>query len=1023
MKLKQENRYILLILSILLLLTALVIPKKVFAFKDGFYAAADRPGKTAKDGGPYNYGLKGKLVKHSDRVVNGQTSHRFDPYDAEIGDLIDIYQYKAHDGSGIRYETVNFICLEPDVFFRGIADFPGNVSTGTATRYEVTGRYTENPKLIAMVSWAEQTLPNNRMKGAYIQAMTYRVLGTMSYTDAAVNKYYDQFEKAYTQNPNDEVFKTATLYKTKNSHVNNIGEVRHDWGQLGIVYDVREIVKIEPVVSINKTSTNVSLLATANYSLEGAEFGLYKSVADARADRNRVATFRTNANGASNAVKLPEQALYYAMETKAPKGHKKSNHYWTMDLRNKSSLTGYTIPNEAHWEKGTVKLGLKTDPNSKPLKGAIFEIKYHDNVQSGVRKTWYVETSRNGEILLRDSSLTSFNGIASDSLYKEGASPILPIGHYKVKEVQSPYGFLPTDYEYTFDVTLNGEQINHNINSDRKIINKPTHTKITKQSSYAGMVIPEYDNSNHRMAFKLYEDGRDVTSKLVINSDTGNYRFNDSNNNGLSEIIIPKDNEMIIEALKIGPTYTLEEVRPPLGFELPKDPKTTFEVTAQNGEDDPKLVTMGNTPTSLRVNKKRMQTEELVENNPMTFKVYQESGTINGDITKHLKQVSSDNHINEQHYVFDLNHNGNEVIRNNNQGTIIIKGLEWGSKYYFEEVAPPKGYFPDEAPYRDKNERKLTLNKQVGSPDNIMNTENVMDIINEEIPTISTSLNHGESKQGLDGNLKEVYPTSTIPFEDTIYLGKILMDWEYEATYTLTDYDTGDVIASKTETFRTGNERDHEHKITINLDGRNLRGKRIVARETIKRLDSALPDKTKAIHDDLSDLDQTLRVVDPSIRTKFTNFEGNKLVQAQFKQDLIDTVTYHDFVIGLDVNLHLDIWDNTFDLPLDFSESSANVTFNPQTKSGDTEIPITTNLHMHKGKDLVALTEMYYEDELMTDHSDKRDKDQTIRVVAPAMPITGSNRLNNNLALAIIPISLTALIGLVFYLRKRKELK
>ena len=112
------------------------------------------------------------------------------------------------------------------------------------------------------------------------------------------------------------------------------------------------------------------------YSLEGAEFGVYETDADAEADSNRVGTLTTNDSGETNELAL-EAGIYYIKETKASPGHDLNTGIFFVDV----TTRGVTVDIEEPIR--TVPLSLKkasanpsiTDDNELySLKGAKFGV-------------------------------------------------------------------------------------------------------------------------------------------------------------------------------------------------------------------------------------------------------------------------------------------------------------------------------------------------------------------------------------------------------------------------------------------------------------------------------------------------------------------------------------------------------------------------------------------------------------------------------------------------------------------------
>ena len=98
-----------------------------------------------------------------------------------------------------------------------------------------------------------------------------------------------------------------------------------------------------------KTSENPSISDGNNaYSLEGAQYGIYKS--DTLTESSKVGTLTMGADGKSNKVELAG-GIYYAQEIKAPKGYAKSD-----------KITQFTVTAEK-----TTTLEYADDPQDNPI--------------------------------------------------------------------------------------------------------------------------------------------------------------------------------------------------------------------------------------------------------------------------------------------------------------------------------------------------------------------------------------------------------------------------------------------------------------------------------------------------------------------------------------------------------------------------------------------------------------------------------------------------------------------------------
>ena len=116
-----------------------------------------------------------------------------------------------------------------------------------------------------------------------------------------------------------------------------------------------EVEEEKGKLCIKKTSANPEI--TDNnpcYELKGAEYGVYKSESDAKANKNKVKTLITEENGWSNTVELDE-GTYYLKETKAPKGYALNSSVVKVTIK-ANETTQYGTNNE-----------LKDYPQSDPV--------------------------------------------------------------------------------------------------------------------------------------------------------------------------------------------------------------------------------------------------------------------------------------------------------------------------------------------------------------------------------------------------------------------------------------------------------------------------------------------------------------------------------------------------------------------------------------------------------------------------------------------------------------------------------
>ncbi len=201
---------------------------------------------------------------------------------------------------------------------------------------------------------------------------------------------------------------------------------------------------------IKQTASAMTDLVADNslYSLEGAEYGLYKTEADAQADTNRVATFVTGSDGKTQTVTGIATGAYYVKEVKASPGYELdtqivsvavasgSNTFTVTEIPKSDTLTIYKVDSESNT---SVAQGAAT------LAGAQFEITFYAGgyytqaacANMTATRAWVVRTDENGTAALATAYLVS-----GDSFYYDkSGNATLPFGTVTIKEIAAPEGY------------------------------------------------------------------------------------------------------------------------------------------------------------------------------------------------------------------------------------------------------------------------------------------------------------------------------------------------------------------------------------------------------------------------------------------------------------------------------------------------------------------------------------------------------------------------------------------------------
>lgn len=239
---------------------------------------------------------------------------------------------------------------------------------------------------------------------------------------------------------------------------------------VGTVFELAFKVQSKGKLCIKKVSANTAITDNNScYSLKGAEYGVYKSEADAKANKNKVKTLTTEENGWSNTVELDE-GTYYVKETKNPKGYALNSEVKKVSVK-ANETTQYGTNNELkdypQADPVTVALGKvdKETNKNKPqgsasLAGAEFTVKYYkglydsDPAKSGQvpARSWVLKTNKNGYC-----ELTSAYKVSGDDFYYNRTNtPTLPVGTVTIQETKAPTGYFINNDVFVRNITSTG---------------------------------------------------------------------------------------------------------------------------------------------------------------------------------------------------------------------------------------------------------------------------------------------------------------------------------------------------------------------------------------------------------------------------------------------------------------------------------------------------------------------------------------------------------------------------------------
>lgn len=438
---------------------------------------------------------------------------------------------------------------------------------------------------------------------------------------------------------------------------------------VGTVFELAFKVQSKGKLCIKKTSANPAI--TDNnpcYSLQGAEYGVYKTEADAKANKNKVNTLTIGKYDSSekykdwsNEIEL-DAGTYYLKETKNPKGYALNNSVVSVVVKaNENSWIGTNGEFKDYPQSDPVRILLgkvdKETNKNKPqgsasLAGAEFTIKYYkglydsDPAKSGQTpaRSWVLKTNENGFATL--SSKYKVSG--DDFYYASTGDPTLPVGTITIQETKAPTGYFINNEVFVRKIVAGGNKEGVETYNQPEILEKVIKFNIKKVQ--AGTSTP--------------------VSGAVFRHTLPNGSTEDLTTNGSGEITIT--------GLASG-THKIKEIKSPDGYQLNPNVvvfnvasgtgKITFtsgtnSLIAQGTKDSGDgYATFGNkvNPFNLKITKTNEHGKVL---KGAEFRLYSDADCKNVVDT----QISDE------------------------KGLLTFKNLDVEKTYYFKETKAPQGY-------------------------------------------------------------------------------------------------------------------------------------------------------------------------------------------------------------------------------------------------------------------------------------------------------------------------------------------
>ncbi|MGY3725680.1 VaFE repeat-containing surface-anchored protein, partial [Granulicatella balaenopterae] len=299
-------------------------------------------------------------------------------------------------------------------------------------------------------------------------------------------------------------------------------------------------------------------------------------------------------------------------------------------------------------------------------------------------------------------------------------------------------------------------------------------------------------------------------------------------------------------------------------------------------------------------------------------------------------------------------------------GMIHIEDLEYGH-YYLEETKAPEGFILDAT--------RIVV-ELFGNQNHIVKQ---IFAENEKIPFVKTTL----MEQGT--NNKEIHAEKTT-LVDVVAYKDLIIGQEYTINGQVINKATQEVIATSSVTF-VAEQKDGTINVVFEVDASKLQGQDIVAFESLSHNGVEI-----AVHNDLEDKDQTVKVTKPEVKTTLMEQgTNNKEIHAE-KVTLVDTVAYKDLIVGQEYTVNGQVVNKETQEVI----ATSSVTFVAEQKDGTINVVFEVDASKLQGQDIVAFESLSHNGVEIAVHNDLEDKDQTVKVTKPEVKTTLMEQGTNN---------------------------
>lgn len=598
----------------------------------------------------------------------------------------------------------------------------------------------------------------------------------------------------------------------------------------------------------------------------------------------------------------------------------------------------------------------------KGLAGAVYEITAAEDIITPDGTLRYAK----GAVV--DTVTTNENGSA--------ASKPLYLGKYTVRETKAPYGMVLNDEAKSVELTYAGETVKLTETS-AEFYNERQKAEVSLSKILGKDETFGIGNNGEILSvqFGLYA-AEDLTAADGSSVPTdGLLEIANCNENGsiTFKTDIPVGTKLYVKEIAADSHYILSDEKYPVTFDYAGQDTVLVEIKADGGEAIKNDILYGSVK-GLKIDR---ETEAVIAG--AKFGLFRSGET----------EFTAESAI--------------LTVESGEDGVFTFENIPYGD-WLIKELQPADGYLANEEIYPVRiGENGQTIG---------------ITVVNDRIPEIKTHA-------AVDGD-KEVCATEVFTLTDTVSYSHLIPGKEYVLKGTLMDKNTGKVFtendkAVTAETVFTPETPNGTVTVTFTFDARLIReNTSLVVFETLYK-----DGKELAVHADINDNGQTVKVKVPEIGTKAT-VDGKKEVTASGRVKIEDIVSYKNLTPGKEYAVKGVLMNKATGEPLlaDGKEIRSSFTFKPDKPDGEINITFVLDASgLKTAAEIVVFETLYRDGTEIAAHADIKDEGQTVKITPPTPdnPQTGDNS-NLGFWIGLGAVALGGIIAVVIIrVKSRKD--